>query len=86
MYAIAHRMENTAGALGGLVYSGIYHAEAVLEFERCLHDSESSPSSCSTRPQEPTREEKLSPSSAPDTVKTFLSMEIFSDRPGTSKL
>lgn len=34
LYVVDHRMENPVGALGGLVFEGLRHTEAVLEFEK----------------------------------------------------
>lgn len=78
LYVIAHRMENTAGALGGLLYSGIYHGEAVLEFESLVAD----PTRSSTSAVFPQQQAAFEQQNALPAAKTFVSMEIFSDSPG----
>lgn len=84
LYIITHRMENTAGAIGGLILDGLKHTQAVVEFDL-------NPTSIAATEETPplmwenrsTEQDIITTDSCEtESSKTFLSMEIFADKPG----
>lgn len=96
LYVISHRMENTMGALGGLLFNGVTHTQAILEFEsnqswnrRCRRTESFSVSPLASLIgiKETSIKEKNDETSIKETddslqPKIFISMEIFGDRLG----
>lgn len=66
-------MENTIGALGGILFSGVTHTQAILEFETyvAFERRRSGPEAPSPIPDDDEEQKKV-----------FVTMELFADRIG----